>query len=85
MREDFIDEFSTTLDSVPLTVRYGVDSADGYIYLIDVMTQGGDDLMGIISKDAIAELEKRAKRAFAMYIKEENDAALEARAEDKNV
>jgi len=83
--QDFIDEFSTTLDSVPLSVRYGVDCGDGYVYLINVMTQSGDDLMGIISKDAIAELEKRAKRAFAKYIKEENDAALEARAEDKNV
>jgi hypothetical protein len=84
MTEDYIDTFSTTLDSVPLTVRYGVDNEDGYVYLIDVMTQSDDDLMGIISEDAIAELKQQAKRAFAKYVKEENDAALEARAEDKN-
>ena len=81
MREDFIDEFSTTLDSVPLTVRYGVDNEDGYIYLIDVMTQGGDDLTGILSQEAIAELKKRAKRAFEKYIKEWNDDAMVARAD----
>jgi hypothetical protein len=79
MAQDFIDYFSTTLDSVPLHVRYGVDSEDGGIYLIHVMTQTVDDLMGILSKDAILALEKEAEKVYAQVVKRWNDDALIAR------
>jgi len=79
MKEDYIDEFSTTLDSIPLRVRYGVDHDDGYVYLISVLTRSDDDLMGILSEELIAELEKKAKHDYAKVVKEWNDDALLAR------
>jgi len=79
MREDYIDTFLTTLDSIPLFVRYGVDSEDGSLYLIHVLTRSDDDLMGILSKEAIAELEAKAERAYEKSLKQWNDDALIAR------
>jgi len=79
MCEDFIEEFSTFLDGIPLRVRYGVDSEDGSIYLINVMTRSDDDLMGILSKDAVSELEQKAEPAYAKFVKQWNDDALIAR------
>jgi len=80
MREDHIDTFSTTLDGIPLSVRYGVDSEDGYVYIISVLTRGDDDLMGVLSKEAVAELEKQAEIDYAGFVQEWNDDALLARA-----
>ena len=79
MREDFIETFSTFLDGIPLRVRYGIDSEDGSIYLINVMTRSDDDLMGILSKEAISELEQKAEPAYAKFVKEWNDDARIAR------
>jgi len=79
MREDFIEEFSTFLDGIPLRVRYGIDGEDGSVYLINVMTRSDDDLMGVLSKEAIAELEQKAEPAYAKFVKEWNDDALVAR------
>jgi len=80
MREDFIETFSTTLDSVPLQVRYGVDHEDGYVYIIQVLTRSDDDLMGILSDEAIGELERKAEKDYAQFVKYWNDDALIARA-----
>ena len=82
MTEDFIETFSTTLDGVPLRVRYGVDGEEGYIYLINVMTRSDDDLLGILSKEAVSELEDKAERVYAKFVKEWNDDARIARAEE---
>jgi len=79
MREDYIDTFSTTLDGIPLSVRYGVDSEDGYIYIISALTRSDDDLMGVLSKDAIEELEHKAERDYEMSVKQWNDDTLIAR------
>jgi len=81
MAEDFVNTFATVLDNVPLQVRYGVDREDGYVYIIQVLTRSDDDLMGILSKDAIAELERKAEKDYAQFVKEWNDDALLARAE----
>lgn len=82
MTKDYIDSFSTFLDGIPLRVRYGVDYEDGFVYIINVMTRGDDDLMGVLSEAAIAELERQAKKDYAQVVKHWNDDAMIARAGD---